>query len=100
MKKKTKFMTAILSEEEWIAIQYAMKYAENEIERVLATLEVQIANKENIWRDNMIYNLQRIKREFAIVHHFNSISVPNIESMADKIEKQRRKEKKSGKKNS
>lgn len=100
MKKKTKFMTAILSQEEWEAIQYAMKYAENEIERVLATLEVQIANKENVWRDNMIYNLQRIKREFAIVHHFNSISVPKIEDLADKIEKQRRKEKKSGKKNS
>lgn len=86
MKRKTKFMTAILSQDEWQYIQSAMEIYEDICEK---NYNHQIPSVKKIWR-----------KAYHIVHHFNSISVNNIEDMADKIEKQRRKEKKSGKKNS
>ena len=67
MKKKTKFMTIILSEDEWEMVKMAMR-------------KLQEYFDESSFSSN-------------IVKHFNSISVPVIEELAVKIENQRRKEK-------
>ena len=73
MKNKTKFMTIILSQDEWEMVKMAM-------------------GKLQEYFDDSSFSSN-------IVKHFNSISVPVIEKLADKIENQRRKERriKSGK---
>ena len=73
MKKKAKFMTIILSHDEWEMVKMAME------------------NLQDYFDDSTFSS--------NIVKHFNSISVPVIEQLADKIETQRRKERriKSGK---
>ena len=64
MKKKTKFMTIILSKAEWEMVKIAMEKLQDYFD-------------ESSFSSN-------------IVKHFNSISVPVIEELADKIEKQRK----------
>lgn len=64
MKKKAKFMTIILSQDEWEMVKMAMEKLQDYFD-------------ESSFSSN-------------IVKHFNSISVPVIEELADKIEKQRR----------
>lgn len=64
MKKKTKFMTIILSQDEWEMVKMAM-------------------GKLQEYFDDSSFSSN-------IVKHFNSISVPVIEELADKIEKQRK----------
>ena len=68
MKKKTKFMTIILSQDEWEMVKMAM-------------------GKLQEYFDDSSFSSN-------IVKHFNSISVPVIEELADKIEKQRKEQKK------
>lgn len=68
MKKKTKFMTIILSQDEWEMVKMAM-------------------GKLQDYFDDSSFSSN-------IVKHFNSISVPVIEELADKIEKQRKEHKK------
>ena len=63
MKKKTKFMTIILSQDEWEMVKMAMENLQ-----------------EYFYESSFSSN---------IVKHFNSISVPVIEELADKIEKRR-----------
>ena len=72
MKRKTKFMTIILSKDEWEMVKMAM-------------------GKLQEYFDDSSFSSN-------IVKHFNSISVPVIEELAVKIEKQRRKEHKKWKK--
>ena len=67
MKSKTKFMTIILSQDEWEMVKMAM-------------------GKLQEYFDDSSFSSN------ILVKHFNSISVPVIEELADKIEKQRRKE--------
>ena len=64
MKSKTKFMTIILSQDEWEMVKMAM-------------------GKLQEYFDDSSFSSN-------IVKHFNSISVPIIEYLADKIEKQRK----------
>ena len=64
MKNKTKFMTIILSQDEWEMVKMAM--------------------------DNLQEYFDDSSFSSNIVKHFNSISVPVIEELADKIEKQRK----------
>lgn len=64
MKSKTKFMTIILSQSEWEMVKMAM-------------------GKLQEYFDDSSFSSN-------IVKHFNSISVPIIEYLADKIEKQRK----------
>ena len=64
MKKKAKFMTIILSQDEWEMVKMAMG-------------KLQEYFDESSFSSN-------------IVKHFNSISVPVIEELADKIENQRK----------
>lgn len=64
MKRKTKFMNIILSEDEWEMVKMAM-------------------GKLQEYFDDSSFSSN-------IVKHFNSISVPIIEYLADKIEKQRK----------
>lgn len=64
MKKKTKFMTIILSQDEWEMVKMAM-------------------GKLQEYFDDSSFPSN-------IVKHFNSISVPIIEYLADKIENQRK----------
>ena len=64
--RKTKFMTIILSEDEWEMVKIAME-------------------KLQEYFDDSSFSSN-------IVKHFNSISVPVIEELAVKIEKQKRKE--------
>lgn len=64
MKSKTKFMTIILSQDEWEMVKMAM-------------------GKLQEYFDDSSFSSN-------IVKHFNSISVPVIEELADKIEKQRK----------
>ena len=64
MKKKTKFMTIILSEDEWEMVKMAM-------------------GKLQEYFDDSSFSSN-------IVKHFNSISVPVIEELAVKIENQRK----------
>ena len=64
MKKRAKFMTIILSQDEWEMVKMAMGKLQDYFE-------------ESSFSSN-------------IVKHFNSISVPVIEELADKIEKQRK----------
>lgn len=64
MKSKTKFMTIILSQDEWEMVKMAM-------------------GKLQEYFDDSSFSSN-------IVKHFNSISVPVIEDLADKIEKQRK----------
>lgn len=64
MKKKTKFITVILSQDEWEMVKMAM-------------------GKLQEYFDDSLFSSN-------IVKHFNSISVPIIEYLADKIEKQRK----------
>lgn len=64
MKKKTKFMTIILSQDEWEMVKMAM-------------------GKLQEYFDDSSFSSN-------IVKHFNSISVPVIEELADKIENQRK----------
>lgn len=72
MKKKPKFMTIILSQDEWEMVKMAM-------------------GKLQEYFDDSSFSSN-------IVKHFNSISVPIIEYLADKIEKQRKERRiKSGK---
>lgn len=71
MKKKTKFMTIILSQDEWEMVKMAM------------------AKLQEYFDDSSFSS--------NIVKHFNSISVPVIEELADKIENQRRKKHKNEK---
>ena len=66
MKNKLKFMTIILSQDEWEMVKMAMGKLQDYFE-------------ESSFSSN-------------IVKYFNSISVPVIEELADKIDKQRRKE--------
>ena len=73
MKKKTKFMTIILSQDEWEMVKMAMG-------------KLQEYFDESSFSSN-------------IVKHFNSISVPVIEELADKIEKQRKRKHQNGRKN-
>ncbi len=68
MKRKNKFITIILSQDEWEMVKMAME-------------KLQEYFDETSFSSN-------------IVKHFNSISVPVIEELADKIENQRRKERK------
>ena len=68
MKSKTKFMTIILSQDEWEMVKMAM-------------------GKLQEYFDDSSFSSN-------IVKHFNSISVPVIEELADKIEKQRKEHKK------
>ena len=63
MKKKTKFMSIILSQDEWEMVKMAMEKLQDYFD-------------ESSFSSN-------------IVKHFNSISVPVIEDLADKIEKRR-----------
>ena len=63
MKKKTKFMTIILSQDEWEMVKMAMGNLQEYFD-------------ESSFSSN-------------IVKHFNSISVPIIEDLAVKIEKRR-----------
>ena len=63
MKKKNKFMTIILSQDEWEMVKMAME------------------NLQEYFDDSSFSS--------NIVKHFNSISVPVIEELADKIEKRR-----------
>ena len=63
MKKKTKFMTIILSQDEWEMVKMAMEKLQDYFD-------------ESSFSSN-------------IVKHFNSISVPVIEELADKIEKRK-----------
>lgn len=72
MKSKTKFMTIILSQDEWEMVKMAM-------------------GKLQEYFDDSSFSSN-------IVKHFNSISVPVIEELADKIEKQRRRHQ-NGRKN-
>ena len=72
MKKKTKFMTIILSQDEWEMVKIAMENLQEYFD-------------ESSFSSN-------------IVKHFNSISVPIIEDLAVKIEKQRRRHQ-NGRKN-
>lgn len=90
MKRKTKFMTAIISRSEWNLIKVAMLNEEKQIEDFLTKYQFR---ENSILYKNLTNTLNQLK-------HFNSISVDSIEELADKIEKQRRKEKKSGKKDS
>lgn len=64
MKSKTKFMTIILSQDEWEMVKMAM-------------------GKLQEYFDDSSFSS-------SIVKHFNSISVPVIEELADKIENQRK----------
>lgn len=64
MKRKPQFMTIILSQDEWEMVKMAMG-------------KLQEYFDESSFSSN-------------IVKHFNSISVPVIEELADKIETQRR----------
>ena len=64
MKSKAKFMTIILSQDEWEMVKIAM------------------ANLQEYFDESSFSS--------NIVKHFNSISVPVIEELADKIEKQRK----------
>ena len=73
MKKKTKFMTIILSQDEWEMVKMAMGNLQEYFD-------------ESSFSSN-------------IVKHFNSISVPVIEELADKIEKQRKRKHQNGRKN-
>lgn len=81
MKKKTKFMTAILSVNEWNMIKVAMVNEEYHIQGFLTKYQFNPNSKT--------YKL--ITKKLEAIHHFNSISVDNIEDMADKIERERRK---------
>ena len=63
MKSKTKFMTIILSQDEWEMVKMAME------------------NLKDYFDDSSFSS--------NIVKHFNAISVPVIEELADKIEKRR-----------
>ena len=65
MKKKTKFMTIILSQDEWEMVKIAMENLQEYFD-------------ESSFSSN-------------IVKRFNSISVPVIEELADKIEKTKKK---------
>ena len=73
MKKKNKFMTIILSQDEWEMVKIAME------------------NLQDYFEDSSFSS--------NIVKHFNSISVPVIEELADKIEKQRKRRHQNGRKN-
>ena len=73
MKKKAKFMTIILSQDEWEMVKIAME------------------NLQDYFEDSSFSS--------NIVKHFNSISVPVIEELADKIEKQRKRRHQNGRKN-
>ena len=73
IKRKTKFMTIILSQDEWEMVKMAMG-------------KLQEYFDESSFSSN-------------IVKHFNSISVPVIEELADKIEKQRKRRHQNGRKN-
>ena len=73
MKKKAKFMTIILSQDEWEMVKMAM-------------------GKLQDYFDESSFSS-------SIVKHFNSISVPVIEELADKIEKQRKRKHQNGRKN-
>lgn len=64
MKKKTKFMNIILSQDEWEMVKMAM-------------------GKLQEYFDDSSFSSN-------VVKYFNSISVPIIEDLADKIEKQRK----------
>lgn len=72
MKRKTKFMTIILSQDEWEMVKMAMG-------------KLQEYFDESSFSSN-------------IVKHFNSISVPVIEELAVKIENQRKEQNKWHKK--
>lgn len=73
MKSKTKFMTIILSQDEWEMVKMAM-------------------GKLQEYFDDSSFSSN-------IVKHFNSISVPVIEELADKIENQRKEHKKNDTRN-
>jgi len=88
MKRKNKFMTAILSQNEWILIKKAMENLEPYFYDKLTFAKVAESKKVQKYYQKL----------FNITHHFNSVSIANIEDLADKIEKQRRKEKRSEKK--
>lgn len=87
MKGKHKFMTAILSEEEWKMIKLSMEWIQEYLDDSVGYAIIRgDKTKRKLYQHSL-----------NIVKHFNSISVPNIEDLADKIEKQR-KEKRSEKK--
>ena len=81
-------MTAILSREEWEMIKISMENLQARLEAQLSFVSIQ----------GDISGKKFYQNKLNIVKHFNSISVDSIEELADKIEKQRRKEKRSEKK--
>lgn len=81
MKRKHKFMTAILSQDEWEMIKISMKWIEEYLDDSVGYAIIRGDKaKRKIYQHSL-----------NIVKHFNSISVDSIEELADKIERERRK---------
>ena len=81
MKRKTKFMTAILSKDEWKLIKISMKWIQEYLDDSVGYAIIRGDKAQRKMYQHLL----------NIVKHFNSISVDSIEELADKIERERRK---------
>lgn len=82
MKKKTKYIYALLTQEEWEQIKMAMECREHCLEYNMLSFETTFKKCKNP------YSLP-----YYIVRHFNQKAVKTIEDLAPLIDKQLRKEK-------
>lgn len=85
--KKNKFMTIYLREDEWNFIKRVMVKCEDECEKVL------------IRQQNLnIKPSETLLKQYNLVYHFNHIGVDNIEELARKEERRRKRDKSKQKK--
>lgn len=75
MKKKTKFMTCILTQDEWNLIKEMFDIHEEYYEQLSARYP---KNKT-------------FKNKYKLVYHFNHVAIDNIEDLANKEERRRKK---------
>lgn len=87
MKKKTKFITCILTQDEWNLIKGEMKHREEVLEDIFATYN-KCGNKVPLYAQN----------EYKIVYHFNHVAIDNIEDLANKEERRRKSDRKKQRK--
>lgn len=87
MKKKLKFMTIYLREDEWEEIKIVMKLREEALEGLLSGRS---GFKCFIKKEAM--------KHYNLVYHFNHIGIDNIEDLARKEERRRKRDKSNKKK--
>lgn len=84
--KKKKFMTIYLREDEWNYIKSLTKEDEELLEKSLSNCKA-MGRKNPKW-----------EKQYSFIYHFNHVAIDNIEELARKEERRRKRDKSKQKK--